>query len=385
MKNLLKKAATRSVIVSIALILLAGCNNADSKASEADSFRIVSMDETIESEYNGMFDITNRSRLDFVDFSSLEAAPICDDPTCKHEPRANADGEMCQAYGKSNHPFIYKNMLYYFRDAEYTEIDGIYYRGCEFWQSEINGTGNKLLLSFDKLMLYEYTRALLFKNRLYLPMTIESHDKDFNEFEPAIELISIDLDDNTYSDYGKARSGYSIDGEMMGVVEGKVVFQINYPETNLPFMEKVNRYIEENKVSDEEAIRAVTENETYLSEQFEINDDSFRKCDKQGLLCVSKKGYYYIKDGKPEYVGKDGKTKTYEITLANAGASYVGEYVILSDGSGKAWLIDESKGELLPMKYLPQIIIIKDGQALVSDYTNNEKTIKRIPVNELIQ
>ena len=87
-----------SFIAAVALTFtLVSCGNEE---VNTEDWRIVSSFCLNESEKNGAFKLDTYSSLNFVDFSTMEQAPVCDDPTCKHE------ADDCNSYGKSNHPFL---------------------------------------------------------------------------------------------------------------------------------------------------------------------------------------------------------------------------------------------------------------------------------------
>lgn len=71
-------------ILSAAAMTLTACGksdkNKDSNAAQADKWRIVSVYECADYDNNICFSTQENSRLDFVDMTTLEDSPVCDDP-----------------------------------------------------------------------------------------------------------------------------------------------------------------------------------------------------------------------------------------------------------------------------------------------------------------
>ena len=130
-------------ILSAAAMTLTACGksdkNKDSNAAQADKWRIVSVYECADYDNNICFSTQENSRLDFVDMTTLEDSPVCDDPSCKHR-----EGSDCTAYGKDNHPFIYNKRLYYLKSSDIiTKDDGTYTTNTMMFCSDINGANEK--------------------------------------------------------------------------------------------------------------------------------------------------------------------------------------------------------------------------------------------------
>lgn len=378
--------------LTAAVMLLTGCgsSNADSNSDDTKNgriFRLISSYDLLEPEHNGMFTLTEYGRLDFVDFDTLASMPVCDDPTCKHTPPAGSEDTLsekdCQAYGKNGHPFIYNEKIYCLRLSDYGTDEGKYYQSSELWQCSINGADNRRICIFDKLTLPDYSKALLYDGSLYMLMIKQPYDTKMKDLEPSVELVRTDLKDGEVKYYGTVKSSYSIGGMMKGVSGGKVIFEVNYPETNIHFMDKVTKYAEENGVSEQDAMQHITANEKYSFDRYELEGDTFRKCEKQDLIGITESGCYYSENGKVRFIGSDNKEQVYEIDAKDFGFYDVGDHVYLFN-SENAWLIDEQKRECHTLKDKPEIVFIKDGQAVVREFTTPELPYKKIAVQELI-
>ena len=93
------KRAISIITAAVIILSLSACKN--NEASKSD-WRIVSSNNLVEPEKNGMSITNTYSSLSFLDFSTMEQAPVCDDPTCMHQVDSG-----CTSYGKENHPFLY--------------------------------------------------------------------------------------------------------------------------------------------------------------------------------------------------------------------------------------------------------------------------------------
>ena len=375
-----------SLIIFIGLLLIS-CNiHEKGKESISAEFKLISGYDLLEPEHNGMFVISPDDRLDFADFDSLASVPVCDDPTCKHQHPDVEENYIsdkdCHAYGKNNHPFIYNDKLYYFRTTDYTFEDNKYYQSTDMWQCSINGADNRKICSFDKLVLPTYSKAMLYDSKVWLLMTRQPYDMQMKDLEPSIELVSADLESREVQTYGTVKSSYSIGGRMIGVSGGKVIFEVNYPETNMPFMDKVSSYAEEHGISETDAMIWISGNEKYCFDQYEVSRDSFVKCEEQDLFGITEKGCYYFDNGNLRFVGANGAEKLYDIDAAGGGFYDVGEYLHIFNAE-KAYLIDEEKLEFYPLKDKPDIVYVKDGKAIIRDYTNDKKPFKKVAVSEL--
>lgn len=91
MKRIISIAAAAVIALS-----LAGCNKEDKQVGnkKSRSWRVVSSYDTTEYEKNGMFVVEQNDSLSFMDLSTMEEAPLCDDPTCKHQ------SGTCNSFGK---------------------------------------------------------------------------------------------------------------------------------------------------------------------------------------------------------------------------------------------------------------------------------------------
>lgn len=109
---------TVSLLLAAATALsLAACGD---KEVNTEDWRIVSLYQMVEPEKNGMFISDTYESLSFLDFSTMQQAPVCDDPTCKHQEGS------CNSYGKNNHPFLYTDKLMYLDlEGEEHELEGI--------------------------------------------------------------------------------------------------------------------------------------------------------------------------------------------------------------------------------------------------------------------
>lgn len=380
------------VIVMIAA-MLTGCGTRAEKNTASQSFRVISANDMAEPERGGMFVGIERGILGFVDFNTLVSMPVCDDPTCKHEPPEFEDSgeKTCQAYGKTNHPFIYEDKICYIRETDYIAEGDKYYRSSELWQCSINGADNKKLCAFDKLTIPEASRSLLSDGRLYMLMIKQPYNEQLIDLKPTIVLVSVDLKSLEVKEHGEIKTSYSLSGNMLGVSGGRGLFEVSFPETDLPFMEKVEKYTEEHRIDgqdEQEALQAamayVSANERYITEIYELDGADYRLSGRQDLFGVTDAGCYYAGKDELTFVGTDGREHKYAVSVKGGGLRDVGDYVYITAGEN-AYLIDEAKQELLALKEGLDIAYIADGQAIAYSYDDNSARLKKMDISEVVK
>lgn len=287
-----------SLIISAAMIIcFAGCNEKEYN----QSWRIVSSFIMTEREKHGMFTV-NSDKLCFVDFSTMEQSPVCDDPTCKHV------SSKCSAFEKTNHPFIYNNKLYYFKMTDTYQENDNYYMDSQLWQSNINGTDEKQVAEFKKLIYNEYDRLLIYKNMLYFCLTCQPYDKDYNILEASSEFVTYNLDSGEIKNYGEVVKGYSSGSWVCGLWNDAAIFMTSKAKDNRPYMEKIQEFAEKNNLSEDEALTQFTDD--FLTEyyQFNLESGTIEKLKLPDPVEITESCYFYNNGDELEYFDSDNKT-----------------------------------------------------------------------------
>ncbi|MBQ8966961.1 hypothetical protein [Ruminococcus sp.] len=292
------KRAISIITAAVIILSLSACKN--NEASKSD-WRIVSSNNLVEPEKNGMFITNTYSSLSFLDFSTMEQAPVCDDPTCMHQVDSG-----CTSYGKENHPFLYGDKLYYLKRSDIYQDKDIYINDTQLWQSDINGANEKLVTEFKKLDYSSYNNMVLYGDTIYMCMEYKPFDKDYNELEHAEKFVTYNLKSGKTKNYGDIVKGYVCSSDIIGVWDNKVIFRISNSKENLPYMELVEKYAKDNGVPQSEAMTAVVNEYDTIYWQFDISEKSISESMLSSPMAISKNCYYYSEEDKITYLDKDG-------------------------------------------------------------------------------
>ena len=370
-----------SIVTATVIILsMAACNNKDEgvdKKSDKD-WRIVSLYNMIEPEKNGTFTLDSHSYLSFMDFSTMEEIPLCDDPTCKH------DDDKCSAEGKYNHPFLYDNKLYYFETTDlYQNGDG-YTQDSQLWQCDINGDNEKQIAEFKGLTYWDFSRLLLYGDTIYMCMDNRPFDKDYKEAEPSMEFVSYNLKSGEIKNYGVIVKGDSCASWLFGMWDGKIIFSVSRAKENLPFMEKLERYAKENGLKEDEAFETFVDEyiEEYL--QFDILSGEISECTLPATVGISNKYYYYSENDNLMYLDTDGKEHKIDGVSKIESINVLNDYVSFNDDSA-TYLYNESEHQLIKLNDFYEIITVHDENNVIFSVINDDGTssFKKKTISEL--
>ena len=174
-------------ILLASAVTLAGCG--EKSSGEDEKWHLINNYTLDDTSRNGTFVTTAYERLDFLDYDSMIQSPVCDDPTCEHK-----DEKKCPAFGKSNHPFIRNDKLYYFKETDFYNLgEEQYVFDTELWRCDLNGSNDKMLDTFKGLDLRSFDTIVRRGDKLYIPFSKEIFDSDFSCAEPSVVLYEYDL------------------------------------------------------------------------------------------------------------------------------------------------------------------------------------------------
>lgn len=348
----------RFIIMFIVLgtVLLCSCGDNQSKEVSMRDWRIISSFDMSEYEHGGCFVVDTANRLDFLDISSVQTTPVCDDATCKH-----TDGSDCSAYGKTNHPFIYKEKMYFFKQTEFKENDDKTYNcGCELWQCDINGKNEKKLFDYPDYQCEEYNNYLLYGHYLYMTLYDKPYDKDFNELSSVIKLIQYDLDENTSENITDLVSGYSVNSSLCGVRNDKIIITTTKPEVNKPYMERFEIYRKDKGLSEKEAWKTFSSFDKYETTVYELSTDDKKmlKSDLPVPQVITPSLYIYFKGKELKAIDSKGD----ELLICSDEASNIKslDNYIAFDSGDKTYLYDPDKKEKTELNTLLNIMAVED-------------------------
>lgn len=326
----MKKTASL-VLCILSLIMICSCSN--NASIDTKNWRIISYYDMFEREKNGMFTIGNNQRLDFLDFETGEAIPLCDDPTCKHTADSN-----CSAYGKSNHPFLIEKKLCWFEVTGIYQTANGYQSDLIMWQSDFNGENKKQLFKDEGASCTDADRFVLYNNTLFYFETYQSYDSEFCEQEPSISLKSYNFSDKTTHDYGKVVNGYSCGVSCCGVWEDKLYFSTAFPEDNRPYMNRLNDYAEKNNLKDEEAFLSFAKDDKYITENWTLDIKSGKIESSSGFpYLITNKFIYYLNDGVLSYEDCNGKSNVIDLSNISDVQSFSSCCIITANKETYLW------------------------------------------------
>ncbi|MCD7742419.1 MAG: hypothetical protein LUI06_09465 [Ruminococcus sp.] len=349
------------IAMSCLALVMSGCGKND----ESENWRLVSIYDTIEEEKGGMFVVDSTDRLDFLDFSSLESSAVCDKPECSHSSESD-----CSAYGKSNHPFIYNDSLYYLVKTDFFEEENKYYISTQLWKSDINGDNEKLLYEFEKFDVENYDKMMLCSDFIYFVASYQPYDEDMNELEPSYYLLSYSLADNEAENTTKLVSGYSCGAYIYGMWNGKIVLNTSTSKDNRPYMEKVMEYAQEHDISEEDAFSQF-ENE-YINENllFDPEKQQLEENELPQPLAVSEDFYYYQDNEAVEYINKDDEKLDTGVSGESLNVTALNGYALISADETN-YLFNEADETLSTLNDSYSIVYITEDNEAIYESVND--------------
>ena len=366
-----------SFIAAVALTFtLVSCGNEE---VNTEDWRIVSSFCLNESEKNGAFKLDTYSSLNFVDFSTMEQAPVCDDPTCKHE------ADDCNSYGKSNHPFLYNDKLYYIKQTDIYQENNEMLVDTQLWQSDINGANEKQIAEIKGLVYYDYDRMLVYNGTAYMCMNIYNYDENNNEIEGGVQVLSCNLESGEVTNYGEVLSGYNIGAWVYGLWDNKMIFSISRPAENLPYMERLAKYAEENNLTADEAFAAFVSEYIFEYYQFDLDTGEISECEYPEPQAISPYYYYYLDGDKLMYLDTEGEE--HEIEGIEGEYDYmtpVNGYSVINDDS-TTYLFNEAEQELIKLNGRYSVYGIYEDNVIIDIIDNDTGTshFEKRPISEL--
>ena len=366
-----------SFIAAVALTFtLVSCGNEE---VNTEDWRIVSSFCLNESEKNGAFKLDTYSSLNFVDFSTMEQAPVCDDPTCKHE------ADECNSYGKSNHPFLYNDKLYYIKQTDIYQENNEMLVDTQLWQSDINGANEKQIAEIKGLVYYDYDRMLVYNGTAYMCMNIYNYDENNNEIEGGVQVLSCNLESGEVTNYGEVLSGYNIGAWVYGLWDNKMIFSISRPAENLPYMERLAKYAEENNLTEDEAFATYDGDFVFEYYQFDIDTGEISECEYPEPQAISPRCYYYLNGDKLMYLDSEGEEHEIEgLEGELRNITPLNDYTVI-DVEDTTYLFNEPEQELTKLDGSYYIDGIYEDNVILDIIDNDTGTssYEKKPISEL--
>ncbi len=294
-------------LILILLLALSGCVS-EPEAGETSTY----YDGVLNIYNNGEFFTDYRSRLFYIDFTTMQSAYVCPKPNCRHD-----DPDDCSSFGMSNHPIVYDGKLYFFTNEISRTEDGAK-SSTTVWRASIGGTSREKMCTMDGLTVQPYDRAVLVGSRLYFTAAESSFDEFGNSTTfSSYYFMSYDFADNSLTNIKKLGEGYNGGAGVYGGLDGKVYLSCSYLSEELPF----------EVMMDSDAFAQVLEKDSVkLLQTYDISTGEFAEVGEVPAACQN--GYLVFWDGetKETRVVSSGGS---EITISSFGLG--GLYTIVND------------------------------------------------------
>lgn len=364
------------IIAAALTILLTGCGG---QTDTATDWRVVSMYQLAEPSKNGIF-FVNDGRLDFLDVQNGTSIPLCDDPACAHAPESD-----CAAYGKSNHPFFYGDKLCWFTVTEYYETDSGYQTDVQLWQSDVNGSNAEMLLQEMGASCMGAERFVLNGDTLYYFVTRQTYDMEFQENEPSITLHAYNFETEETVQYGEIVKGFSCGAWTLGIWEEKLYVTASAAEINLPFMERLLAYAEENDLTQDEAMTLFIQEDRYIEKNLALNLSTGELTEVQDVPMLLSERYWYGKD-ENGFFAKDHEGSRFSIYDNDViSVEIYGDYCWLhTDEDMKLWSEETRTLHTLSLSENQYLCDICGKYAVIQTSDNGEPVYRSVPVEEIL-
>lgn len=364
-----------SVLLAVTIILgMSACNKSD---DTSQAWRIVTSFSKVEKDKGGMFVGNIDNQLEFLDFETMQQTQICDDPTCKH--LQNGD---CTSNDKNNHPFIYMNKIYYFINTDIYLENDVYLQDIQLWCSEINGSDEKQVAEFKGYSYSGYDRLLIDGDILYMCMTVQHYDKDFNELETSIKFVSYDLKKNKINEYGEIVKGYGCGTWMFGKWDGKIIFNTSTVKDIRPYMEKISEFAKENELTEQEAFVQFQDEYTNKVFEFDIENGNISDNKLSDPIGISNDYYFYNEDNVLKYIDSKGNEEEISSLSEISDIVILEKYCVLAGGDHK-YLFDAENNKCIEISNVDICAEYNDHLIVVQDSDNGSISYLKKTISEL--
>lgn len=340
--------------------LLCGCGGDDNPSMSLGS-SIISLYTDICS--NGELYIDNpNARLNFVDFASMKSAIICPSPNCSH-----SDYRSCPSFGMMNHPIIYGDRLYFFKESTEFSDDGAVDKTAVYSASP-DGTGKRELKSTDGGILNHYDRAVLVGDVLYFCLTKSGYDQfGSSTQDKEVSLHSYSFAENRFTKCADIGKGFSAGNWLLGEFGGEIYVQFSYRETE-PTPEE---YLNPDLMPEFE----------HVLYKYSISDGSLTECMEN--ISDIQNGWLITKDSDSTVLrSKDGKELVIptgsDVTVVNGFAFDVADKAAYELSSGRKYSLN------LRQEYCEIIYYIDESYIAKSLDSAGNNVYEKIPEADLI-
>ncbi len=238
--------------------------------------------------------------LYFLDFDTMQSAPVCPRPNCKHD-----NPDECQALGMGNHPIEYGGNIYYFADGSGWGDDGKLAVWTELWRCAIDGSGKMKLKTLDNISVTAYGNVATVGQKLYfIGVENELDDAGTTGFSK-YKLICYDFDKNEIAELCDLNEGYNSSCDIKGEFDGAFFILGSGSEEEI-------KIFNDDFTMVENWAELIEEGTVEVLYRYDLETGELSESDRPypAYLCEN----YYIcsgGEGQTEVVTPDGETKTY--------------------------------------------------------------------------
>lgn len=340
------KKTKKLLLITLTSLMLVSCSeNTEDKYTDC---RLISNYENF--SQNGELFYSNNDKLVFIDFETLNMAPLCPYPNCLHN-----NPDVCPSYNMSSDSFIAGDKIFYFTKKVTYNSSGQPVSNIAVNSANLDGTEKRSLNTVNDAQ-RSMSAMFLDKDTVYFfARSCELDEFNIETGYAALSLISYNIRDNSFSTVCEAAQGYVGADRLIGMYNGEIYFwyictdeKIDYLTVSAGNMPEVQMY----KVNIE------------TGEKTQIIDYM--------PLYALPDLFVYLKDGKTYIEQPDKELLAFDdfCDESSAGFFCVND-IFLSKGDG---VLDLNNGSIYQLKEQYKkydIIGYKNGEYIIRVYDND--------------
>lgn len=296
-------------------------------------------------------------RLNFCDFSSMNAALLCPKPNCTHSAE-----NSCSSYGMGNHPILFDDSIYFFK-VETVRKDDIFYDITTVYKAATDGTNREVVCTIENLSLPVYARMLISGNKSYFTAECSEYDEyGSTSGLTTAYLCSFDLSSCEFEQLTELYHGYYGGSWLHGAYNGGIYISCSASEACFDGV-------------DLEKLSLIENNLMY----YNISDGTLNKSDLPSPVFVGN-GYFVYSDNSGTYILDESDNTVAQCSTAITNATIVNEIMFSSFSdvcvdimSGVAYYVNDYNGEIVDINGGKYIIRKPSGSGYsYESYTQNQ-------------
>ncbi len=349
-------------LLLIPVIVLSGCsknNSSKNSNKEVKNSTVQFIAENADYYKNGV--IFGRDKAMFLDFDTMEKAPLCAMPNCNH---TTSD---CLAQIVGNKPIFYNNCVYFFYsnygDVNETTNGYEFYIDSKLMKASLDSSETETVCEFhDCSPVEKVGNYVLYDNEIFFVGDDRNPTKDdyggigWGSSGGYHFLCSINLDTGKYTNYGSIYDGdkeyegadYSSDANIIGIYDNKMYIRYSFCKDNEALQSGIIDYTD---ISFEFDFKSKTWKEAELPYTPYMNEDCYIYYDRES------------KNVKVIYQGKESEINPGIDSLMDFRLSQCSEFngKVFFPGVGKWYDLSDSSEHSMGKYVKYEVIGYKDG------------------------